>query len=101
MEMIRTFVDRKNGDVYRIDFRKGWLSGGYTMYCLSHPPCPYPLEYAAHLLPHDRICVAAGREPRSIEQAKAIALHWMRGFSTYARTGIFPNGPARVNVAES
>ncbi len=99
--MIRTFVDRKNGDVYRIDFRKGWLSGQYVMYCLSHPPCRYPLGTDAHLLRHDRICVAAGKEPETIEQAKAVALRWMRGFSTYLRSGCFPNGPARVDVAES
>ncbi len=99
--MIRTFKDHDTGDTFRFDFRRKRTSGGYVIYCLAHPYSPYELGHAAHLHEGDVICVLPGREPKSLERAKAIAFAWMRGFSHYIRTGDFPNGPARVNVAES
>lgn len=90
------------GGTYRIQFRRAGLIGGhYRMRVLQRPECPYPLGVAAHLLEADHICVATGREPRTIEQAKALAFHWMNGFETYRRTGSFPNGRARFDVKES
>lgn len=65
---------------------------------LSHPPCPYQLGVSAHLLEGSYICIAEGREPETLDHAKAIAMHWMHGFEAYRRSGQFPNGPARVHV---
>ena len=89
------------GGTYRIQFsRTGILGGHYKMRVLQRPECPFPLGIPAHLLAGDHICVAAGREPRTIEQAKAIAFHWMSGFEAYRRSGSFPNGRARFDVKE-
>lgn len=96
--MIRTFKNNENGDSFQFDFRRKRLSGRYVIYCLSHPSSPFPLGVPAHLLEGDQVCVAVGKEPYDLERAKAIALVWMRGFSHYIRTGIFPNGATRVNV---
>lgn len=89
------------GGTYRIQFRRaGIFVGPYEMKVIQRPECPFPLGVSAHLLAGDHICVATGREPRTIEQAKAIAFHWMNGFETYRRSGSFPNGRARFDVKE-
>ena len=90
------------GGTYRIAFyRSGVFTGYYYMHVLQHPECAYPLGHPAHLLEGKRICVTQGREPRSIDQAKAVAFHWMNGFETYRVTGAFPNGRARFDVKEA
>ena len=106
-----TFRDRVNGDVFRIRFE--WISarrtgffrvaaaGHYRLFVETRPNCSHPLGRAAHLLDHDEICVAAGREPHTKDRAKAIAMLWLRGFGYYRRTGQFPNEGGRVNVVES
>ena len=68
------------------------------MRVLRHPGCRFTLGVHAHLLEDDYICVAEGREPTTIERAKAIAMHWMQGFEEYRHTGEFPNGRARFDV---
>ena len=65
-----------------------------------HPDCMYPEGHAAHLLQDNFICVAEGSEPKTLERAKAIAMHWITGFENYRRSGAFYNGPQRVNVIE-
>lgn len=93
-----------SGAIYKIQYRrvKESLFGAtyYKMRVLEHPPCPHPLGVQAHLLAGDTICVAQGREPRTIERAKAVALHWMCGFEGYRTSGVFPNGTARFDVKE-
>src|SRR5262249_29009440 len=103
-----TFQDRSNGDTYRIRFvfHADWLglsprSGRYRLYVEKRPQCQMELGQAAHLLAGEEICVAAGREPRTLERAKAIAMVWLHGFGIYRRTGRFPNDGARVNVVEN
>lgn len=87
------------GGMYRISFRRSSIFGGYYyMIVLEHPQCSYPIGHASHLLEGKRICVSQGREPRSIDQAKAVAFHWMKGFESYRTTGFFPNGAARFDV---
>lgn len=75
-----------------------WLRYPIRIKVLGRPPCPYPAGLHAHLLPGAYICIAAGREPTRVEQAMAIAGHWMRGFEVYRKSGVFPNGSARIQV---
>lgn len=92
------------GAVYKIEYRriKDTFFGPtrYTMRVLKHPKCRHPLGIPAHLLEANTICVAQGREPRTMDRAKAIALHWISGFEVYRTRGVFPNGQARIDVKE-
>lgn len=106
--MKSSFRDLKTGDFYTIEFvwlvtrKQGWFRpavGHYEMFVLTRPECAYPTDLTAHLHEGERICVREGFEPKTLDRAKAIALHWLRGFSIYARTGTFPNGAAKVNVS--
>ncbi len=90
------------GGTYRIEFRRmGLLGGPYVMRVLQQPECRYPLGHPAHLLDGNHICVTHGREPKTLDQAKAVAFHWMIGFEKYRQTGAFPNGRARFDVKEA
>ncbi len=93
-----------NGATYKVQYRRyreGLIGPSYyRMKILDHPPCTYPLGVYSHLLDADFICVLVGREPRTIERAKAIACHWMNGFEVYRQSGEFPNGKLRVDVKE-
>ncbi len=87
------------GGTYRIQFqRTNLFAGHYVMRVLQQPACQFPLGHAAHLLEGNRICVTYGREPRTLDQAKAVAFHWMVGFEKYRLTGKFPNGKAKFDV---
>ncbi len=102
MKKVTFTYNMPSGGTYRIQFRRVGLFGGiYKMRVIQKPDCPYTLGVVAHLLEADYICVAAGREPTTIDQAKAIAFHWMNGFETYRRRGSFPNGRARFDVKAS
>jgi hypothetical protein len=73
--------------------------GTYKLFARQHPADPYgkPVN-ENHLYSTDEICVAAGHEPETLDRAKAIAVHWMEGWSQYVRTGEFPKGSRRVTV---
>ncbi len=51
-----------------------------------------------HRYDSGEICVASGREPRTLDRAKAIAMAWIDGYTEYLKTGHFPNGKRRINV---
>jgi len=95
-----------SGRCYIFRFERDGIPGRFQFWrrypirikVLNRPPCPYAAGAYAHLLPGAYICIAAGREPKRLEQAKAIAMHWMRGFEVYRKSGSFPNGKARVQV---
>jgi hypothetical protein len=85
-------------DRYTIEFRSQ-PNGTIKLFALDHPPDPYASGAATnHLYSTGEICVSAGHEPQSLDQAKAIAMVWCEGWSTYVRTGRFPSGSKRVNV---
>lgn len=87
-------------DRYRIDFR-AQPNGTYSMVVLERPPDPYQRSpVSAHILSGNRICVASGKEPRTLDNAQAIAQMWMHGYSQFIRDrrGEFPNKACRVNV---
>ena len=93
---------------YRVDGRDQYTityqeqsNGTYALYCSEHPPIPRSYSsnvVDSHLYSNGRICIASGKEPRTLDRAKAIAFAFCEGFSQYVRTGAFPNGPKRVNV---
>ena len=73
--------------------------GTIKLYVLDHPADPYDGGVTEnHLYSDGHICVVAGYEPRTMDKAKAFAVHWMEGFSAYIRTGKFPNKGRRIHV---
>lgn len=103
--MKASFRDLEHSEFYTIEFvwKPRWHSrltgaGHFEMLVLTKPECHFQEGLAAHLHPGDRICVLKGYEPKTLERAKAIAMHWLRGYSIYCRTGNFPNGAAKINV---
>ena len=95
--MIKNFrVDGR--DFYQIDFRDQ-PDGTIKLFDLNHPPDPHGKTSLEHHLCEDGwICVSPGSEPRTMDRAKAIAVHWMEGYSEYIRTGVFPKVGRRVTV---
>ncbi|MCA9028275.1 MAG: hypothetical protein KDA86_23895 [Planctomycetaceae bacterium] len=82
---------RVNGtDNYVID-AVPQADGTYVVYPRLHPPDKHGRGGAHHhLMAGGHICVSAGREPRSAEQAVKIGRCWAEGWSEYNRTGRFP-----------
>jgi hypothetical protein len=84
-------------DRYSIDIRSN--GSYYTLNAIKYPPNRRGgTAIDHHLYPSDDICVSAGNEPRTFDQAKAIAMFWADGWSKFQRIGVFPNDGARVNV---
>lgn len=93
----------RGGNLYKFQYRLASDPTGrgyYQIKALDYPSCSYPLGIPAHLLEADLVCVAVGREPQTIERAKAVAFHWMTGFETYRRTGVFPEVKTRFDIKE-
>lgn len=85
-------------DNYTISFERQ-SNGTYKIRCTEHPANSYSSAATkCHLYGSGDVCVTAGKEPRSLDRAVAIAQVWMNGYSTYVRTGRFPTGKSRVNV---
>jgi hypothetical protein len=84
-------------DRYSIDIRS---NGSYfTLHAITYPRNRRGGGVTDHhLYPSEQICVSSGNEPRTFDNAKAIAIFWADGWSKYQRTGVFPNGATRVNV---
>ncbi len=94
---------RKNYVVNQVDhYTIEYVSqsdGTISLHAIEHPADPYyggVLEN--HLYSDGRICVQAGHEPRTMDRARAIAVQFMEGFSSYVRTGTFPNKGRRIRV---
>lgn len=87
-----------HGDLYTIEYRKQ-SKGTYKIFCSDHPYNSQSTSvHKCHLYSSGEVCITAGREPRTLDRAKAIATLWMHGYSQYIRTGTFPAGKSRVNV---
>ncbi len=94
----KNYRQQPYGDHYTIVFRPQ-PNGTFKIYCPEHPDNPHSTDVTkCHLYSSGEICVAAGKEPRTLDRAKAIAMFWIDGYSRYIRTGVFPNGNAKVNV---
>jgi hypothetical protein len=96
--VLRYLVDKT--DRYTIEFRPQ-ADGSIKLFAINHPPDPWGKPVTVnHLYSTGEVCVTAGREPRTAERARAIAMFWTKGWSVYCRTGVFPNGRQRVNVPD-
>lgn len=85
-------------DKYTIDY-VGQPDRTIKMFAELHPPDPHGAAVAeSHLFPTGEICVSAGNAPETMDRAKAIAVHFMEGYSEYVQSGEFPNGKRRVHV---
>lgn len=83
---------------YRVHGRDDYIidyvpqsDGTYDLYCRQHPADRHgqgPSHH--HLYESDKICVAEGREPRSLADAEMIGKAWVEGWSEYIQTGEFP-----------
>ena len=95
--MIKNYVVDKT-DEYTIDYRPQ-ADGTIKMFATDHPHDPYGKPVSEnHLFSTNEICVTSGHEPRTMDRAKALAVHFMEGYSQYVRTGEFPKGSRRVHV---
>jgi len=82
---------RVNGtDLYAIEVVPQ-RRGTFELHVRYHPPDLHGRGAAHHhLFDNKRICIAAGRKPKSLGEAKLIAKVWAEGWSQYRRTGRFP-----------
>jgi len=86
------------GDHYSVDYRPQ-SDGTIKLFAVDYPHDPWGKSVREnHLYPSSQICVSPGREPHSMERAKAIAMVWCEGWSKYIRTGQFPRGSKQVKV---
>lgn len=93
----KRFRNANYGDSYTIDFvQDGEI---IRLYCLEHPHNPRSTNVSeCHLYSSNEICVAKGKEPRTLDRAVAISQLFVNGYSQYVRTGSFPNKACKVNV---
>jgi hypothetical protein len=96
--VVRYLIDKT--DRYAIEFRPQ-PDGTIKLFAVTHPADPFGAGVSInHLYGSGEICVATGRAPRTMDRARAIAMVWAKGWSTYIRTGKFPSGNQKVNVPE-
>ena len=94
----KRYRETTTSDRYTIEYRKQ-SNGTYKIFCTEHPYNSQSTSvHKCHLYSSGEVCVAAGREPRTLDRAKAIAMIWLQGYSQYVRTGKFSEGKRRVNV---
>jgi hypothetical protein len=100
MSLVKHYENRQEGyiDRYAVEYRTE-PDGTISVWSPEHPPNRFDTSVAkCHLYSSGKICIASGREPRSMEVAEAIAHYWMMGYSVYVRMGEFPDPGARVSV---
>lgn len=74
-------------------------NGTLKVYAPIAPPDPHGRGVATHhRYPDGEICVAAGKEPRTVDQALAIAKYWAERYAGYVATGTFADTGAEVPV---
>ncbi len=98
MSVTKHYRQTPTGDRYTIDFQS--TSGGtIEIVATDCPDDPYGNgANVHHRYEHGRICVAEGKEPRTLDAAIAIAAAWMDGYSSYVRTGVFEKKARAYNV---
>ena len=94
----KRFRQTPSGDQYTLEFRPQ-PDGHWDIHAIESPFNPQSQAVSVcHLYDSGEVCVAAGKEPRTLDRALAIAFFWMDGYSVYIRTGKFPTGAKKVNV---
>ena len=90
---------RIGGRFFTLRFVPNWWGSKWKIYADEHPPDPWGKGVGHnHLYASGEVCVAAGKEPGTLDRAIAIGQVWAHGWVEYCRTGEFPKGPKRVNV---
>lgn len=87
MSVYKEYYNREHGsdDGYAFRFEKE-NNGTITIRCLDHPDNPNSSDpRQTHLYESGKVCVAEGREPRSMEMAEAIAHAFMQHYSNHIR----------------
>lgn len=83
---------------FTLEFRRG-ADGTYSIWCLDHPTNAHGGGVSDHHLYSDRhVCIAEGREPRTLDRAIAIAHVFMKSFAHWCQTGKHGRTGGRVNV---
>ena len=98
--VVKEYRETQYRDDYRIKFVS--RSGGYKIYAVSFPRDPHEKGPDVHHKYEDgHLCVTSTLP--TLAKAKAVAIHWMTGWSAYIRSsnGRWPrNGNVRVNVPD-
>jgi len=101
-EIVKHYENRQGGytDVYVMKFCRE-SSGIFTVWCVRHPADPHGKGATHHhLFDSGKLCQRQGYESRSLEHAEAFAYWWMKRWSIYVRTGVFPMTPQSVRVPD-
>ena len=97
--MLKEFIVHKV-DRYAIRFEQQ-SNGYFKLFAIRRPTDPHGGGVLQnHVYTDNSICVSAGKEPRTLDKAIAVAHFWMTGYSAYIRDpeGHFSNNAARVSV---
>ena len=85
-------------DDYTIEYREQ-SNGTIKIVAVECPDDPHGNGPSTHhRYDSGEICVKEGKEPRTLDQAKAIASLWMKRYSQYVRTGSFDSSGGRIDV---
>lgn len=86
-------------DYYIFDFR--WMGRYFELWCTEHPVNNFDKDPSkCHLFSTGKVCITAGKEPRTFEEAEAVCYYFMAGYSEYCRTGVFPDEGAMIDVPD-
>lgn len=98
MSVTKRYRETTTGDHYTIRY-ESQSDGMWKIYADAHPANSFDSSVSkCHLYSSSEICVFAGKEPRTMDRAQAIAFVWMEGYSQYVRSGSFPTGKKRVRI---
>ncbi len=96
MAEITKHFRKQSGDQFTFRYVK--QTTFWDIYCESKPPNTRYSNNSdiTHIFEDNRLCITNDRRPRTFEQAVARSWQWLHGWSTFIRTGQFPNNKVRV-----
>ncbi len=84
---------------HAFDFEYREIKGTWEIYATSYPTnCRSKNPPDCHVYSDGRISVTSGKEPLTIDRARAIAKVWAVGYGNYQTTGTFSNNGGQVTV---
>ena len=96
----REFLYTRSGAGFIIDYV--YLTTHWGIRVIARPRTNYPMSaVTVHLLGGNWVCVATGREPKTLGQALAMSVQWMRGFSEFIQTGRFLEVTGPVDIPDA
>src|SRR5687767_4368646 len=101
-ETIKHYENRQADYTHGYEMKFCRESAGYfAIWCLVHPADPHDKGVSHHhLYTTGKLCQRDGYESRTFEHAEAFAFWWMKRWSVYVRTGMFPMTAEAINVPE-